>query len=158
MSEYCYEDHSNFFSWMTYCVLNRLSLFRVSFINKLFKIGRKRPLVEADLGKSSKAVKPGVLYNDFAKEWNKEREKPVAKRSFFSAIIRATGKCHWAIAIILNILTCFLTFVPTLILNILVRDLEGSAPLSNSLIIIYMIHSYWTKMDLYSHLILHSYY
>lgn len=158
MSEYCYEDHSNFFSWMTYCVLNRLSLFRVSFINKLFKIGRKRPLVEADLGKSSKAVKPGVLYNDFAKEWNKEREKPVAKRSFFSAIIRATGKCHWAIAIILNILTCFLTFVPTLILNILVRDLEGSAPLSNSLIIIYIIHSYWTKMGLYSHLILHSYY
>ena len=158
MSEYCYEDHSNFFSWMTYCVLNRLSLFRVSFINKLFKIGRKRPLVEADLGKSSKAVKPGVLYNDFAKEWNKEREKPVAKRSFFSAIIRATGKCHWAIAIILNILTCFLTFVPTLILNILVRDLQGSAPLSNSLIIIYIIHSYWTKMGLYSHVILHSYY
>lgn len=142
---------------MTYCVLNWFSLLRVSFINKLFKIGRKRPLVEADLGKSSKAVKPGILYNDFAKEWNKECEKPVAKRSFFSAIIRATGKCHWAIAIILNILTCFLTFVPTLILNILVRDLEGAAPLSNS-IIIYMIHSYWTKMGLYSHLILHSYY
>ena len=100
---------------------NVIFIGRVSFINKLFKIGRKRPLVEADLGKSSKAVKPGILYNDFAKEWNKECEKPIAKRSFFKAIIRATGKCHWAIAIILNILTCFLTFVPTFILNISFR-------------------------------------
>ena len=118
---------------------NVIFIGRVSFINKLFKIGRKRPLVEADLGKSSKAVKPGILYNDFAKEWNKECEKPIAKRSFFKAIIRATGKCHWAIAIILNILTCFLTFVPTLILNISVRDLEGTAPLSNSLMILYYL-------------------
>ena len=114
-----------------------LFIYSVSFIDKIFKIGKKRPLVEADLGKSSKAVKPDILYDDFAKEWNKECKKPITKRSFFKAIIRATGKCHWAIAIILNILTCFLTFVPTLILNILVRDLEGTAPLSNSLMILY---------------------
>ena len=102
---------------------------RVSFINKIFKIAKKRPLVEADLGKSSKSVKPGVLYSIFEKEWEKEYEKPIKNRSFFKAIIRATGKAQWFCAVFLNIVAIVLTFVPTLVLNILVRDLEGTNPL-----------------------------
>ena len=101
----------------------------VSFINKVFKISKKRALVEADLGKSSDAVKPNNLYHKFMKGWEKELQKPAKKRSLLRAIIGATGKCHWIFAIFLTIVTVILSFIPTLILNILVSDLEGSSPL-----------------------------
>ena len=102
----------------------------VSFIDKVFKISKKRPLVEADLGKSSAAVKPKTLYQKFMVGWNKELEKPADKRSLLKALVGATGKCQWIFAIFLTIVTVVLTFIPTLILNILVRDLEGTSPLS----------------------------
>ena len=73
-------------------VMTILTMFigSVSFIDKVFKISKKRPLVEADLGKSSTAVKPKTLYQKFMVGWNKELEKSADKRSLLKAIIGAT--------------------------------------------------------------------
>lgn len=78
----------------------------------------------ADLGVSSSKMKPGKLYNAFEKEWDKECEKEQNKRSLLSAIIRANGIGYWSVAILFNIVSTFLNFVPTLILNMFVKGVE----------------------------------
>lgn len=69
-------------------------------------------------------MKPGKLYNAFEKEWDKECEKEQNKRSLLSAIIRANGIGYWSVAILFNIVSTFLNFVPTLILNMFVKGVE----------------------------------
>lgn len=90
----------------------------------MIKTGSKRPLELADLGVSSSKMKPGKLYNGFEKEWEKECEKEPNKRSLLSAIIRANGIGYWSVAVIFNVLSTFLNFVPTLILNMFVKGME----------------------------------
>lgn len=77
-----------------------------------------------DLGATSETLNPGKLYNAFEKEWNKEYEKEPAKRSLVGAILRSNGLCYWSVAILLNIISCFLGFVPTIILNLFVKGME----------------------------------
>lgn len=90
----------------------------------MIKTGSKRPLELKDLGVSSKAVKPAILYGRFEVEWNKECEKEPSKRSLLKAILRSTGLCYWTCAMILNLISIFLNFVPTAILNLFVSGVE----------------------------------
>ena len=99
-------------------------IYRVSFLSKLIRTASKRPLELSDLGVSSKNVKPGDLYNAFEKEWAKECKKEPKKRSLLSAILRANGLCYWATAIIINLINTAISFIPTMILNLFVKDVE----------------------------------
>ena len=102
---------------------------RVSFISKLLHTGGKRPLNANDLGVSSKTMKPSMMYASFEREWNKELNKPEKKRSLVMAIIRATGVGYWSLAIILfggNIVAMFLTFSPTIVLQLFTADLHNN--------------------------------
>lgn len=100
----------------------------VSFLSKLIKTGGKRPLVQEDLGNISRKMKMSVLYEKLDKEWEKECKKKPEKRSFMSAMIRASGIGRWVLFIILNLVSICLSFVPTIILNLLVSDLENDEP------------------------------
>lgn len=77
-----------------------------------------------DLGATSEKLNPAKLYNAFEKEWDKEYRKEPAKRSLVGAILRSNGLCYWSVAIILNIVSCFLSFIPTMILNLFVKGME----------------------------------
>ena len=99
-------------------------IYRVSFLSKLIRTASKRPLEFSDLGVSSKNVKPGDLYNAFEKEWAKECKKEPKKRSLLSAILRANGLYYWAAAILINLINTAISFIPTMILNLFVKDVE----------------------------------
>ena len=73
-----------------------------------------------DLGKCSKDLSARYLYD--------ELKKPEKKRSFFSAVFRSTGICKWITANVLNIIAICFSFVPTIILELLVSDLESDEP------------------------------
>ena len=99
---------------------------RVSFISKLLHTGGKRPLNANDLGVSSKTMKPSMMYASFERKWNKELNKPEKKRSLVMAIIRATGVGYWSLAMVLNIVAMFLTFSPTIVLQLFTADLHNN--------------------------------
>ena len=97
---------------------------RVSFLCKLIRTANKRPLELSDLGVSSKNVKPAKLYSAFEKEWAKECKKEPKKRWLLSAILRANGLCYWSTAIIINLINTAISFIPTMVLNSFVKDVE----------------------------------
>lgn len=105
-------------------------MFRVSFIDEVFKIGKKRPLTLKDLGKNPEYIKPSHLYSKFMSTWEKRNTDAKGHKSFTTSILRATGLCNWAAIIILNAISAILSFIPSLILKILVSDLEKTSPLS----------------------------
>ena len=107
-------------------------MFRMSFIDEVFKIGKKRPLTLKDLGKNPEYIKPSLLYSQFMSTWEKENTDAKGHKSFTSSILRATGLGNWAIIIILNAISAILSFIPSLILKILVSDLEETSPLSTN--------------------------
>lgn len=102
----------------------------MSFIDEVFKIGKKKPLTIEDLGKNPDYIKPSLLYERFMTIWEKENTDTKGHRSFTSSILRATGLCNWVKIIILNIISALLSFIPSIILKTLVSDLEGTSPLS----------------------------
>lgn len=105
----------------------------MSFIDEVFKIGKKRPLTMKDLGKNPDYVRPDLLYSRFMSIWEKEKTDAKGHKSFTRSILRATGLCNWVIIIILNTISVILSFIPSLILKILVSDLEETSPLSTKL-------------------------
>ena len=76
------------------------------------------------MGVSSKTMKPSLLYNVFEREWEKECKKDPKKRSLLKTIIRSNGLCYWSVATIINILSMLLNFIPTIILNLFVKNVE----------------------------------
>ena len=88
---------------------------------------------ESDLDYSSVTMKPRDLYAKFEVEWDKELKKPPERRKLISAILRALGLGYWSVAMILNIVAIFLAFVPTIILNLFVSEIEGDE-VSNGLV------------------------
>ena len=78
-------------------------------------------------------MKSSILYSHFAVEWDKEMKKEPRKRSFTKAILRDTGKCYWATGLVIYIIAMFLSFVPVIVMNLSVEDLDngssGSFPL-----------------------------
>ena len=94
-------------------------------MSKLIRTASKRPLELSDLGVSSKKVKPAELYDAFEKEWAKECKKEPKKRSLLSTILRANGFCYWIAAILLYYIGTIISFIPIMILNLFVRDVEN---------------------------------
>lgn len=119
----------------------------MSFMSKLIKTGKQRPLVEEDLGHISSKMKMSSLYNKLDKEWKKECQKDVSKRSFVKSMICATGIGNWVLAIFLNVVAVIISIVPTVILNLLISDLEQDEP-SNSLVFYFICRLHFT-LDLY---------
>ena len=76
------------------------------------------------MGACSKTLDSKYLYSIYEKQWEREEQRPEGKRSFFRAVFRSTGTWRWVVSNLLNILTIFLAFVPTVILNLLVADME----------------------------------
>ena len=85
------------------------------------------------MGYSSVKMKPKDLYAKFEVEWNKEMKKPPERRRLISAILRANGLGYWSVAMILNVVAIFLAFVPTIILNLFVSEIERDE-VSNGLV------------------------
>ena len=94
-------------------------------------MGGKRPLTVEDLGTIGHDYKAATLYEHYSVEWEKEQQRAKAKGkkpSFIMAIVRTTGLWYWTVAILLNLLVCCISFVPTIILNLLVKDFESDEP------------------------------
>ena len=72
-------------------------------------------------------MKSSVLYSHFAVEWEKEMKKEPNKRSFTMAILQATGKCYWASGLIIYVIAMFLSFVPVIVMNLFVEDLDNGS-------------------------------
>ena len=70
-------------------------------------------------------MKPAKLYSAFEKEWAKECKKEPKKRSLLSAILRANGLCYWMVAIIIYLVGTVISFIPIMILNLFVSDVEN---------------------------------
>ena len=116
-------------------------------MSKLIKTGKQRPLIEQDLGHVSSNMKMDYLYSKLEYEWKKECQKDVSKRSFVKSMIRATGIGNWVLAIFLNVIAVIISIVPTVILNLMVSDLEQDEP-SNSLVFYFICRLHFT-LDLY---------
>ena len=110
-------------------------MIRVSFLSKLIRTASNRPLEVDDLGVSSKTMRPSLLYNAFEKEWEKECVKEPKKRSLLNVILRSNGLCYWSVAMMLNIVAIFLNFIPTIILNLFVKNVEEGVQSTFSFII-----------------------
>lgn len=100
----------------------------MSFMSKLIKTGKKRSLVEEDLGHISSNMKMDYLYKKLENEWKKECQKDISKRSFVKLMIRTTNIENWVLAIFLNVISIMISIVPTIILNLMVSDLEQDEP------------------------------
>ena len=102
----------------------------VIFLSKLIRTGGKRPLTVDDLGAAGKDYKSSELYKKYSIEWEKEQKKKAKgkKPSFIMAMVRATGLCYWITGILLILVSCCLSFVPSIILNLLVSDFESDEP------------------------------
>ena len=96
----------------------------VSFLSKLIHTGGKRSLNAADMGAVSKNQDSKKLYAIYEKQWEREEQLPEEKRSFFRAVFRCTGTWRWVVSNLLNVVTICLSFVPTMVLNRLVADME----------------------------------
>ena len=96
----------------------------VGFLSKLITTGGKRSLIKEDLGACSKNQDSKKLYAIYEKQWEREEQLPEDKRSFFRAVFRCTGTWRWVVSNLLNIVTICLSFVPTMVLNRLVSDME----------------------------------
>ncbi|KAK8811416.1 hypothetical protein WA158_003150 [Blastocystis sp. Blastoise] len=110
---YCYEEQTNCLTWPM-----------VSFLTKMIVKGWKKPLQGEDLGEPSMRDDPSVLFERFEEHYVHESEKPKEKRGIFGSIVKATGFGRWFWSLFGFVITIFLTFVPTLILQQLVSDLE----------------------------------
>ena len=122
-------------------------MIRLSFMSKLIKTGKQHPLIEEDLGHVSSNMKMDYLYSKLEYEWKKECQKDVSKRSFVKSMIRATGIGNWVLAIFLNVVSIIISIVPTIILNLMVSDLEQDEP-SIILIFLFICRLYF-MLDLY---------
>ena len=71
-----------------------------------------------------------VLYDAYSKEWAKEKVKKEKGKnpSFVWAMVKATGLCYWISTMLLVLVTCCVEFVPTILLNYLVKDFESEEP------------------------------
>ena len=96
----------------------------VSFLTQLILTGGKRPLVLEDLGVPAQQDRASVLYQAYDREWTEEKKRRGSKASIMRTIIRATGSCYFWTAVLLNIVSVLMNFVPTYLLNLLVSDLE----------------------------------
>lgn len=88
----------------------------------------KRPLALDDLGIPSQKDRASALYQSYEREWEKEKEKRGRKASIMKTIIRATGSCYFWTAVLLNVVSVLMNFIPTYLLNLLVSDLEQESP------------------------------
>ena len=97
----------------------------VSFLTKLILTGGKRPLTLEDLGIPAQQDRASVLYEAYDREWTEEKKRRGNKASIMRTIIRATGSCYffWT-AVLLNVVSVLMNFIPTYLLNLLVSDLE----------------------------------
>lgn len=100
----------------------------VSFLTKLITAAGKRPLSLVDLGIPSQKDKAASLYDSYGREWEKEKATKKRKPSIMRTIIRATGSCYFWTAVLLNIVSVIMNFIPTYLLNLLVSDLEQESP------------------------------
>ena len=100
----------------------------VSFLSKLIMTAGKRPLTLDDLGIPSQKDRASALYQSYEREWEKEKGKRGRKASIMKTIIRATGSCYFWTAILMNIVSVLMNFIPTYLLNLLVSDLEQESP------------------------------
>ncbi len=106
------------------------------------------------MGACSKNQDAKKLYAIYEKQWEREEKLPEEKRSFFRAVFRCTGTWRWVVSNLLNIVTICLSFVPTMILNRLVADMEQE----NSGICFSLLHHYRHEdaLDLHTHPSPHS--
>lgn len=95
----------------------------VSFLTKLILTGGKRPLTLEDLGIPAQQDRASALYEAYDREWTEEKRRG-SKASIMRTIIRATGSCYFWTAVLLNIVSVLMNFIPTYLLNLLVSDLE----------------------------------
>ena len=96
----------------------------VSFLTKLILTGGKRPLTLEDLGIPAQQDRASVLYEAYDREWTEEKKRRGNKASIMRTTIRATGSCYFWTAVLLNVVSVLMNFIPTYLLNLLVSDLE----------------------------------
>jgi ATP-binding cassette subfamily C (CFTR/MRP) protein 1 len=113
------EDNNGIYSMWTY-----------SYLNPLFKLGAEKDLTIDDLGSASKQDRCNTVYSRFASHWEHELTKPEHKRSLWNALWHTAGYGTAVYAIGLFALYAALSFVPVLILSILVGYFEDDIELS----------------------------
>ncbi len=113
---------------------------RSNFLNSIVKTGYKRALKQKDLGGFNPKDDPELLYNTFDSRYKLQEDLPREKRSLFGPILKATGVWRWyglsllnpylrrVLAIICSLLVYSTAFVPTLVMEALVSDLQSNNP------------------------------
>ncbi|KAK8805917.1 hypothetical protein WA158_002573 [Blastocystis sp. Blastoise] len=109
----CFESRSNCFTKPMF-----------GFLSRLVYRNKNLSLTAEDLGGYYPADEPKHLYDKFMFYYEKEMKKSKEKRSLFVAVTKATNLWKWFVVMISSIINILLGFVPTMILQQLVRDLE----------------------------------
>eukprot|EP01040_Poterioochromonas_malhamensis_P014174 gene14174-15673_t len=114
-----FEDQSSWFSFV---------LFR--FMNPIFDRGAN--LEHSELGATSRQDSCDYLYGRFQKYWEIERQLPPEKRSLWSVLWKTTGLDRLVLGLILYGIYQAVSFGPVLILNHLIRYLQGTEDIDNT--------------------------
>lgn len=102
-----------------------LSYIFLTYLDPIFAKGNLRPLELSDLGSISTQDRSDHLYTRFVAEYEKERVKPLEKRSLWYALWRTVGYSKLVFALLLFCVSAAFQFGPVLILTRLVRHFAG---------------------------------
>lgn len=114
---------------------NVFSLWYMSYLNNILRIGSKHTLLHAELGPISKRDSCADIEERFERFWEIERAKPLKEQSLWLVLWRMVGWGSVWEFFLLYLLYGGITFGPVLILNALVQYVQGTGPpLSTGLI------------------------
>ncbi len=117
--EKSFENKSSWFSYVFF-----------QFLNPLFEKGDK--LEHVDLGATSLQDRCDYLYERFLKYWQLERQLVPEKRSLWKVLWRTSGYERLFLGLLLYTIYQAETFGPILILNYLVKYLQGTQDLNDT--------------------------
>lgn len=101
-----------------------------TYLDAIFKVGNERTLMMADLGAVSERDRCAWVEARFDIYWAKEMALPKRKQSLWRVLWRTVGWDQLFLSLWYYAIYAGVTYGPILIMNALVQDIQGTAPLS----------------------------
>ena len=101
-----------------------------TYLDAIFKVGNERTLMMADLGAVSERDRCAWVESRFDIYWAQEMKLPRRKQSLWRVLWRTVGWDQLFLSLWYYAIYAGVTYGPILIMNALVQDIQGTAPLS----------------------------
>ena len=96
--------------------------YRINFINYMMNIEKTRSLEKSDMGNGEIKMHPAYLYRKYVKFSSKKHKKD--RWFYLLCFAKSSGFGRFCLGFFLFLLSELINYIPTQILNVLVKDLE----------------------------------